>query len=255
MNIEKYPILEFDNNKDAIIDPDKLAQKNEKFAYDKLVISFFKEAIDKLLEEKKISEYRLMKQENPYMVYKFNDCDVLLIHGQLGCPACGGNLELLISLGIKKVMFCGGGGVLDKSISVGKLMVVTGAIRDEGFSYHYIKPSRIIYSNKETNALISQYLLSKGIEYFEGITWTTDAFFRETVDKVKSRRDEGAKIVEMEQAGCIAVSVFRNIKYGAIIYGGDDVSSSSWDNRSWRSRNGIRYDLINLCKEIVGKFD
>ena len=34
-------------------------------------------------------------------------------------------------------MFCGGGGVLDKKIEVGQLLVVDGAIRDEGCSYHY----------------------------------------------------------------------------------------------------------------------
>ena len=38
---------------------------------------------------------------------------------------------------------------------------------------------------------------------------------------------------------------------GALIYGGDDVSQEEWSNRGWRSREGIRYDLVMLCKELV----
>ena len=46
------------------------------------------------------------------------------------------------------------GGVLDKSIKVGQLLVVEGSIRDEGFSYHYVEPSRIIYSQKVEDFMI-----------------------------------------------------------------------------------------------------
>ena len=57
--------------------------------------------------------------------------------------------------------------------------------------------------------------------------------------------------MEMEQAGCIAVAQFRGFDYGALIYGGDDVSQEEWSARDWRSRNGIRYDLVMLCKKLV----
>lgn len=57
--------------------------------------------------------------------------------------------------------------------------------------------------------------------------------------------------MEMEQAGCIAAAKFRGFDYGALIYGGDDVSGNEWDKRGWRSRKGIRYDLVMLCKSLV----
>lgn len=154
-------------------------------------------------------------------------------------------------MGINKVIFCGGGGVLDKEIKVGQLLLVEGAIRDEGFSYHYIEPSRYIYTDPEVTYKIARYLKDNDISFIRGLTWTTDAIFRETAARIKQRKSEGAKIVEMEQAGCIAVSQFRGFDYGAIIYGGDDVSGDEWDSRSWRSRGSIRYDLILLCKKLV----
>ena len=176
---------------------------------------------------------------------------MLIALGYVGCPACAGNLDLFQAMGIQKVMFCGGGGVLDKNIAVGQLLVVEGAIRDEGFSYHYVEPSRLIYVDEAVNEKITAYLEQHDIAYIRGLTWTTDALFRETAERIALRRQEGAKIVEMEQAGCIAVAQFRGFDYGAIIYGGDDVSQDEWSDRSWRSRNGIRYDLVMLCKELV----
>ncbi len=108
-----------------------------------------------------------------------------------------------------------GGGVLDKNIGVGQILVVDGAIRDEGFSYHYIEPSRYIYTNPATTGKITQYLDNNQVSYIRGLTWTTDAIFRETPDKIAQRKKEGAKIVEMEQAGCID-GFFGKKEYAAI---------------------------------------
>ena len=249
--IEKkaFPILEYDTEMVAKLNPNAFV--DEKFSTDKLVITFFPEVIERLAEEEAVVFERTIKGENPFPVYRFADADVLIVLGQVGCPACAGNLDLFNAMGIKHVMFCGGGGVLDKNIEVGQMLVVDGAIRDEGFSYHYIEPSRYIYTDPIVTGRIVEYLENHSISYLRGITWTTDAIFRETPERIAMRKAEGAKIVEMEQAGCIAVAKFRNFSYGALIYGGDDVSQEEWSNREWRSRKGIRYDLVQLCKRLV----
>lgn len=244
-----YPILEFDDEKTAKLNPEVFV--NRPFATDKMIITFFPEVVDALLAEEKIKLERTLGGENPVYVYRFADADVLITLGAIGCPACGGNLDLFHAMGITKVMFCGGGGVLDKNIEVGQLLVVDGAIRDEGFSYHYIEPSKYIYTDPCVTEKIAGYLKDHEISYLRGLTWTTDAVFRETKERIERRKEEGAKIVEMEQAGCIAVAKFRGFAYGALIYGGDDVSGDEWSDRSWRSRKGIRYDMVTLCKALT----
>ena len=245
----KYPILEFDDNKIAKLNPSHYGDRP--FSSNKLIITFFPEVMDKLIASGQITLERTIDGENRISVYRFADSDVLITLGAIGCPACAGNLDLFNARGVSKVMFCGGGGVLDKNIEVGQILVVEGAIRDEGFSYHYIEPSKYIYSNPEVVQKIVRYLEAGEISYIRGLTWTTDAIFRETADRIAQRKADGAKIVEMEQAGCLAVSQFRNFEYGALIYGGDDVSQDEWSNRGWRSREGIRYDLVMLCKKLV----
>lgn len=245
----EFPILEFDDSKTAKLNPSHF--KDRPFDTNKMVITFFPEVVEKLIDEGKIVLDKIIPGENIVYVYRFVDSDVLITHGAVGCPACGGNLDLFNAMGVTKVMFCGGGGVLDKNIEVGQILVVDGAIRDEGFSYHYIEPSRYIYTDPVVTQKIVDHLESHSISYIRGLTWTTDAIFRETPDRIAQRKEEGAKIVEMEQSGCIAVAQFRGFDYGALIYGGDDVSRDEWSNRSWRSREGIRYDLVMLCKTLV----
>lgn len=245
-----WPILEFDDNPTAKLNPTHFA--GDGFDTDKLVITFFPEVIDKLLHSGRIEQACVIPGENPVEIFRFSDRkDVLLTLGQVGCPACGGNLDLFNAMGITKVMFCGGGGVLDRNIEVGQVLVVDGAIRDEGFSYHYIPASRVIYTDPAVTDKIVSCLKAREVSYLRGLVWTTDAIFRETADRIALRREEGARIVEMEQAACIAVAQFRHFAYGALIYGGDDLTGEDWDGRSWRSREGVRYDLVQLCADLV----
>ena len=249
LSTHEYPIMEFDDNRNAKLNPSLIT--DARFSCNKLIITFFAEVIERLKAEGKIVPEMMIRGENSIQMYRFADSDVMIVLGYVGCPACGGNLDLFNAMGVDKVMFCGGGGVLDKNIDVGQILLVDGAIRDEGFSYHYVKPSRYIYTDKAVTDRIAAHLDERGVSYLRGIVWTTDAIFRETAGRIERRRDEGAKIVEMEQAGCIAVAQFRGFDYGALIYGGDDVSQDEWDNRGWRSREGIRYDLVMLCRELV----
>ncbi len=249
----EYPILEFDDNPVAKLNPANFA--DSKFDTDKMIITFFPEVVQKLLDREEIFEELVIPGENPVPIYRFTeDPEVLLTLGQVGCPACAGNLDLFHAMGITKVMFCGGGGVLDRNIEVGQILVVDGAIRDEGFSYQYIAPSRVIRTDQETKEKIINYLKENDIPYLQGLTWTTDAIFRETPERIALRKEEGAKIVEMEQAGCIAVARFRHFSYGALIYGGDDLSGEEWSMRGWRSRDGVRYDLVQLCRKLLKIF-
>lgn len=246
----EYPVLEFDGERDALLNPAAFARNP--FDTDKLVITFFPEVIEKMLAEGVLETERVIRGENPVTVYRFCEApDVLLTLGAIGCPACAGNLDMFWGLGIRKVMFCGGGGVLDPSIGTGELVLAEGAIRDEGLSYHYLPASRIVYADKAVTDRIEKSLLGRSVPFCRGVVWTTDALFRETREAVARRKAEGALIVEMEQAGCLAVAAYRGFEYGALLYGGDDVSGENWDERSWRKAHGVRYSLVLLCRDLL----
>lgn len=243
-----YPILEFDDHDDVFIKPYFNVLDLPKV--ENLIITFFKEVVNELLENKAIEVYMHLKGENDYTFYKFVNDDTLIFHGGIGGPLCGGMMEEAIAMGIKRILFCGGGGIL-KQMSVGHCIVIDSAIRDEGTSYHYAKPSREMVVDPNIVHTLDQGLNRLNVPHVVGKTWTTDAFYRETKDRVQRRREEGAILVEMEQASLIAIAQFRKVKYGAICYAGDDLTSDVWDSRQWKSRQSVRSLLVSVCQELV----
>lgn len=246
--MQHYPILEFDDNDDVYIKPSFHVKDKPKI--ENLVITFFKEVVKSLIESNTIEPYIDLKGENDYTFYKFKDEPTLIFHGGIGGPLCGGMMEEAIALGVKRIMFCGGGGAL-KKMPVGHCIVVEDAIRDEGTSYHYAKPSAEISVPKSIVSTIESYLTHIQVPFVTGKVWTTDAFYRETKDRVARRKQAGAILVEMEQASLIAIAEFRKVKYGAICYAGDDLTNDVWDSRQWQSRQSIRQSLVLICKDLV----
>ena len=71
-----------------------------------------------------------------------------------------------------------------------------------------------------------------GYAYAEGLTWTVDAFYRETRGKVEARKAAGAICVEMECAAMQAMCDFRGVEYFQFLYAGDNLDHTTWDPRS-----------------------
>ncbi|MEW5923489.1 MAG: nucleoside phosphorylase [Candidatus Zixiibacteriota bacterium] len=247
---QKYPILEFDPERKAIIEPGE--HSNPMDIAEHCVICFFREVFDKMLAE---YDARLMFEDNwevdrvQFYEINYEGRRLALFRPYIGAPIAAGMLEQAIALGCRKFTACGGAGVLNRDIAVGHIMVPASAIRDEGTSYHYLPPEREVAASPEAVAAIEQTLKSRHIPYNACKTWTTDAPYRETKDKVELRRDEGCLTVEMEAAAFFAVAQFRNVTFGQILYGGDDVSGENWDERGWASRISIREKLFHLAVE------
>ncbi len=243
-----YPILEFDPAPEAMIEPSKLVRLQDVPAH--CVICFFKEVIDQVVSERQarvLLEHHWEDGPHPLYEIELDGKRLAFYHPGIGGPLSAGLLEDMIARGCSKFIACGGAGVLAKDIAVGKLIVVTSAVRDEGTSYHYLPPSREVTAQPAGVKVLTDTLEDAGAPYIAGKTWTTDAPYRETADKVAARRGEGCLAVEMEAASMMAVAAFRGVSYGQVLYGGDDLSGSEWDNRGWQSRREVRQNLFWLA--------
>lgn len=245
-----YPILEFDPTPEAFIEPSKVIRARD--LPEHCVICFFKEVIDKVVAEydaKIMVENRW--EDGPHCVYEisYRDRRLAFFHPGVGAPVAAGLLEEVIAFGCRKFIACGGCGVLEKDIAVGHIVVVSGAVRDEGVSYHYLPPGREVIANETGVNALTKTLHARGVPYRIGKTWTTDAPYRETLNKIIQRKKDGCLVVEMESAALIAVAQFRNVVFGQALYGGDDLSGLEWDNREWQSRSEVRESLFWLCAD------
>jgi len=247
----KYPILEYDVTREAFIEPSKVIKPRD--IPRNLVVCFFQEVIDKVVEEhnaKMLIENKWEDGAHPIYEIEHKGQRLAFYHPGIGSALSASLLEEVIAYGGRKFIACGGCGVLNKDIAVGKLIVISGAIRDEGVSYHYLPPSREVIAQKEVVESLESALHASNMPYQVGKTWTTDAPYRETTNKIKKRKDEGCLVVEMEAAGMMAVAQFREVQFGQILYGGDSLSGDKWENRGWQLKAEIRENLFWFCAGV-----
>ncbi len=150
----------------------------------------------------------------------------------LGAPGCVGLFEEVIAMGAKRIILTGNCGVLDRTIADCGIILPDYALRDEGTSYHYAPAADRIPVNRRYRGEFEKILEELGYPYIEGATWTTDAFFRETPEKIAARKAQGAVCVEMECAAMQAMCDYRGVEFFQYLYAGDNLDHPTWDKRS-----------------------
>lgn len=225
---------QFDPARCAVLDPDIIYRPIPGFP--ETVVSIFSyklfDAVLHFLGGKKIAETHDVDGEWPVYEVTYKGKRFAMYKARLGAPACVGCFEDLIAYGAKRIILLGNCGVLDRNIADCGIIIPTAALRDEGTSYHYAPPSDMIEVNRKYREEFKAVCDEFGYPYIEGITWTTDAFFRETRDKVERRKAAGAVSVEMECAAMQAMCDFRGVEFFQFLYAADNLDHSAWEPRS-----------------------
>ncbi|MFC1920899.1 nucleoside phosphorylase [Chloroflexota bacterium] len=249
--MENIPLTEFDPDRDAIIDPSKHIRYKELSEY--CVIPYYGTVKENLVSEgilEKVHEVGSILM--PVDIYKLHHDgkDITVVFPTAcGAPLAAVFMEQLIGFGCRKFIACGSAGVLNSELGKDEIIIPNGAVRDEGTSYHYLPPSRTIEADSTVLRKLEAVLQKHHITYETGLTWTTDAPFRETKTKIARRNAEGCLTVEMEYASFLAVAIFRNVKFGQYLLVGDDVSGDEWDHRNWADTSPAHDKLFWLSVE------
>ena len=250
---------EFDSNKKAVINPENIHDKVENMP-EVAIACFSHNLFDNVVAGGKclkIAElHNTGESKNVYEI-EYNNHKFALFKIGVGAPVAVGDIEDMYALGVKKFIIFGNCGVLDSSIDDCSIIIPNKALRDEGTSFHYMEPSRSVDLNKKYILEFKEILDKLGFSYTEGATWTTDAFYRETRDKVNKRRREGAITVEMEASALQAVCNFRGCELFIFFYAGDSLAGDEWDKRSLSG--DIKLDeksrIAYLALELACKID
>lgn len=227
-------LYDFDEAKEAVINPENLIDKIDNIP-EVAIACFSKDLFEKIVEGAKCRPIgKLSNTNGKKTIYEmeYKGKRLVLFMVGVGAPMAAGDLEDLHAMGCKKFIIFGNCGVLDKNIEDCSIIIPTEAIRDEGTSYHYIPAEKTIKVNKKYVAEFKEILKDLGYSYTEGMTWTTDAFYRETRKKMESRVQMGAKVVEMECSALQAVADFRGFDLFMFFYAGDNLDVAEWDKRS-----------------------
>ena len=82
--------------------------------------------------------------------------------------------------------------------------MIERALRDEGTSYHYAKPSEYSEAERDLVTVVTNAIKAKGVNVVAGSSWTTDAPFRETEEAITAARSKGILAVEIEAVALYA---------------------------------------------------
>lgn len=246
----KIPILEFDDNPQAVIMPTH--ENLDLNLPTRCVYAFLEEEIERYANSvgaEKVGEFVSATKIYPVYVMEYQGEEICLAQAPVGSAAAAQFMDWLIGYGVKQIISTGTCGVLvDMKENV--FLIPTRALRDEGVSYHYVAPSRYIDMNKLALGAIERTLKQNKIPYEEVMTWSTDGFYRETPDKVAYRIEEGCSVVEMECASLAAVAQLRGAIWGLLLFTADSLADrDNYNQRNWGSEAFDK--ALELCLDII----
>jgi uridine phosphorylase len=244
--VEELALTEDDLNEPGVIEAYMLHDTQEHMV-PVAVLCFFNEVIEKLALEGVLNQVYTLRSEigrNPVYEYVSEHGTVNVVHPGVGAPLAAAITEEMAAVGVTTFVACGGAGALVDALALGHVMVVASALRDEGTSFHYAPPGRVIDADRLGVRVLGSTLRELGTTFFVGRTWTTDAFMRETQTRVRRRIDEGCAMVDMESSAFIAVAKYRSLRFAQLLYAGDSLAGESWDYRDWDSASDVREQLF-----------
>ena len=248
---------QFDPAVRAVINPDYIHKPIDDFP--ETIVSIFShnlfDSMVEALDGIQIAETHDVDGVWPVYEVTFQGKRLAFYKARLGAPACVGSFEDVLAFGGKRIILLGNCGVLDRNVEDCGIIIPTEAIRDEGTSYHYAPAADTIPVNRKYIPEFVSVLEEFGYPYVTGTTWTTDGFYRETRDKVDSRKKMGAVCVEMECAAMQALCDFRGVEFFQFFYAGDNLDHSDWDPRSLsgHSRLDDKQKIALLAFELAAR--
>ncbi len=230
--VNDVPILEFDPDRSAIIEPSHWHDPVEGIA-SRAVITWMADVFDDFIASTEVVErHRFVAESADVPIYEatVDGERLVVVRADIGGAISAGILEVLIAIGCRTFVAVGSSGGLTDRHPPGTVVVPDAAIRDEGVSYHYLAPGRTVHQDPGVQGALRAALDDAGLPHVGGAVWTTDALFRETPQRVTTRIAEGAVAVDMEAASLAAVATFRAVRLGHAVYIADTLHGDEWDS-------------------------
>lgn len=174
--------------------------------------------------------------------------------GIVGC-AVGAPFAVLIA----EELFASGCHFLISITSAGQItlagkppyfVVIDRALRDEGTSYHYTKPSEYSEAEPQLVAVAERALRSNGVNVITGSSWTTDAPFRETEEAIVAARSKGILAVEMEAAALYAFAHATNKNVLCLAHVTNTMAVTEQDFEKGEAEGTV--DALRVLEAIIG---
>jgi uridine phosphorylase len=176
--------------------------------------------------------------------------------GIIGC-AVGAPFAVLVA----EELFASGCRLLISITSAGQItpagklpyfVVIDRALRDEGTSYHYAKPSEYSEAERDLVTVVTDAIKARDVNVVTGSSWTTDAPFRETEEAIAAARSKGILAVEMEAAALYAFARASGRKVICLAHVTNTMAVAEQDFEKGEADGTA--DALRVLEGIIGAF-
>lgn len=201
-----------------------------------------------------LEELEYLKESESYHVLAI-DRKIYLKEGYVFTAMQGSSMiasltERLIRAGVEKIIRIGTTGSLCDEHKIFEIIVPTAVYKDEGTSSQYIENIFPCVCDLELSSKICDILSVAEYPYHQGITWTTDGRWVESLDKMRKLKKWGVLSVDMETSALYTVCLLNKIPCVALNFISDFPMKSEKDGL-----RGIPDDYKIYKKELLESVD
>jgi DeoD family purine-nucleoside phosphorylase len=173
-----------------------------------------------------LSEPRLVNSSRGLLIYtgKYKATDVTVATTGMGAPAAAIVLEELCNLGASVFIRVGSAGGVASQLRSGDLVVATAAVREDGTSLSYLRPTFPAVSDIDLLNIVAQSAKDIHPGALSGTVISHDAFYKRLPnEEMEKLRKAGVLAQEME-AGCVfIVAQVRRVRAAALFAIGGNI--------------------------------
>jgi len=130
--------------------------------------------------------------------------------------------EILCGAGAETLIRVGSCGSLQENVKIGDLVIVTGALRGEGTSRHYVAESFSTLAHDEITGALKQAAEDSNARYHLGWIYTTDALFQETPELIRQLNAQQILSIDMVTSAFLTIAQVRGKRAGAVLAVSDE---------------------------------
>lgn len=195
------------------------------------------------------------------LVGEYKGVRILAISTGIGGASTGIAVEELHNIGVEVMIRIGSCGTLQPELKVGDIVIVNGAVRDDGASKAYIDPKYPAVPDTELMIHCIEAAKENNFPYMVGIARSHDSFYTGDEDKIYAYwAEQGVLGSDMETAALFTIGRLRGVKTASILnnvvpYDGDTSESiGSYVDGENLAMVGERNEIITALEAFV-KYD
>ena len=188
----------------------------------------------------------------------YKGVNILAISTGIGGCSAGIAVEELHNIGVKAMIRTGSCGALQKNIGLGELIIVSGAVRDDGASKAYVPECFPAYADIELLSCVINAAEKNGVHYHEGLAHSHESFYHDDADAVSAFwSSRGVLGADMESAALYTISRLRGVKAASILNNvvlyGQDTSDGigSYVDGADKTTEGEKNELLVALEAFI----